>query len=345
MNKELGEQLNATGAFHQNLMPYQHQLESIEAAASKHNGGQPGIVVTAGTGAGKTESFLIPMLNELWCEPGQSGEGISALILYPMNALVNDQVGRLDKWLAGQERLSFFHFTSETPESAKDANDRNLPPATPARFRTRQQARGREDQHGKVIETGPNPHILVTNYSMLEYMLCRPQDAVFFGKNLRVVVLDEAHIYSGNLAAEITFLLRRVMMRCGRMPEDVLCIATSATIGGGADELRPFAARLFSKPGNLVKVIAGKPMQPMLKEKKAPLPLQSDLIDKLCANPFPSEDTLSVRDGKQSFRTASEISWKQWTDALAALVSSKFMSKLWRSLKNASTRLRSWPGH
>ena len=321
----LGKQLNATGAFPLNLTPYQHQLESIEAAASKDyaNGGRPAVVVTAGTGAGKTESFLIPMLNELWRAPGQPGGGISALILYPMNALVNDQVGRLDKWLAGQKRLSFFHFTSETPENAKIADNRNLPPATPARFRTRQQARGREDASGKGIAngTGSNPDILVTNYSMLEYMLCRPQDAVFFGENLRVVVLDEAHIYSGNLAAEITFLLRRVLMRCGRKPEDVLCIATSATIGGGVDELRPFAARLFSKPEDLVKVIAGKPQRPELAAAALPLPLSPGLVGALRAKPFPNEDTLAVNDGKQAFRAASEDSWNQWSAALAALVS------------------------
>jgi hypothetical protein len=324
VHRDLGKQLDATGVFPLGLTPYQHQLDSIEAAASKEfpNGGRPGVVVTAGTGAGKTESFLIPMLNELWSEPGQPGGGISALILYPMNALVNDQVGRLDKWLAGQSRLSFFHFTSETPENAKIADDRNLPPATPARFRTRQQARGREDENGKAIHngTGPNPDILVTNYSMLEYMLCRPQDAVFFGRNLRVIVLDEAHIYSGNLAAEITFLLRRVLMRCDRKPEDVLCIATSATIGGGADGLRPFAARLFSKPEDLVRVITGKPQRPKLAATASPLPLPSDLVEALNAQPFPSEDTLAVEDGRQVFRTASGESWKQWTGALAALV-------------------------
>jgi DEAD/DEAH box helicase domain-containing protein len=325
VHKGLGKQLDATGAFPLDLTPYQHQLDSIEAAASNDypNGARPGIVVTAGTGAGKTESFLIPMLNELWRAPGQPGGGISALILYPMNALVNDQVGRLDKWLAGQNSLSFFHFTSETPENARSADNRNLPPATPARFRTRQQARGREDENGKAIKngTGANPDVLVTNYSMLEYMLCRPQDAVFFGQNLRVIVLDEAHIYSGNLAAEITFLLRRVLMRCGRNPEDVLCIATSATIGGGIDELRPFAARLFSKPENLVRVIAGKPQRPTLAATASPLPLSSDLVDALNTKPFPNEDTLAVEDGNPAFRTASEESWKQWTAALAALVS------------------------
>ncbi len=330
VDSDLGRQLNTTGVFPLTLHPYQHQLESFEAASSNEypNGGRPGIVVTAGTGAGKTECFLIPMLNELWRNPSRRGEGVSALILYPMNALVNDQVGRLDKWLRNQNRVSSFHFTSETPENAKLANNRNLPPATASRFRTRQQARGWEDAQGRPLPNGdgPNPDILVTNYSMLEYMLCRPQDSVFFGSNLRVVILDEAHIYSGNLAAEITLLLRRVMMRCGRSPEEVLCMATSATIGGGVEELKPFAARLFSKPEELVKVIAGRPQRPELKAQEAPLPLSSSVVDSLRDRPFPNEETLLNKDGESRFRAATEDGWKQWTGALNALVPDRELS-------------------
>lgn len=324
VHKGLAKQLDKTGAFPLGLRPYQHQLESIECAArrSDDDNRRPGIVVTAGTGAGKTESFLIPMLNELWDSPGRHGEGMSSLILYPMNALVNDQVGRLDKWLRGQSRLSFFHFTSETPENSKTADNRKIPPATACRFRTRQQARGWEDAKGKVLPNGngPNPDIVVTNYSMLEYMLCRPQDGVFFGSNLRVVVLDEAHIYSGNLAAEITLLLRRVLMRCGRNPEDVLFIATSATIGGGAQELRPFAAKLFSKPEELVHVIVGRQQRPNLAAKEENLPLSNEIATALSAHPFPDEETMIVKSGKLCFREASEESWIRWRETLGVVV-------------------------
>ena len=79
-------------------------------------------------------------------------------------------------------------------------------------MRTRQEARGLETRDGHGIESGPTPDIVVTNYSMLEYMLCRPQDSVFFGPELRAVVLDEAHLYTGTLAAEITLLLRRLLL-------------------------------------------------------------------------------------------------------------------------------------
>lgn len=344
VDPDLGEQLHETGVFPYSRKPYQHQLESFEAASSKEypNGRRPGIVVTAGTGAGKTESFLIPMLNELWSNPAEPGQGVSALILYPMNALVNDQVGRLDNWLSGQSRVSAFHFTSETPEDAKVADNRNVAPATPSRFRTRKQARGWEDAQGRNLpdRDGPNPDILVTNYSMLEYMLCRPQDSVFFGSNLRIVVLDEAHIYSGNLAAEITLLLRRVLMRCGRRPEEVLCMATSATIGGGVEELRPFAAKLFSKPEELVKVIAGRPQRTNLKAQEMTLPLSSSLIDALSERPFPNAETLVSKDGDSKFRAASADEWEHWTGALGALVPEPEFSA---AVRSHSERLEAAP--
>ena len=165
-----------------------------------------------------------------------------------MNALVNDQVERLESWPAGQSRVSFFHFTSETPENAKDANAMDLPKAAAHRFRTRQQARGKENAQGEKSTGGLQPDILVTNYSMLEYMLRRLQDAVFFSSALEAVVLDEAHLYSGTLAAEIMLLLRRLMLRCNVQSSQILQIATSATLGGTQEELTQFISELFSKP-------------------------------------------------------------------------------------------------
>jgi ATP-dependent helicase YprA (DUF1998 family) len=233
---------------------YSHQLEAIGAAIAADDGRRPAIVVTAGTGAGKTECFLLPLLNDLYSRPRQHVQGIRALILYPMNALVNDQVERLFDWLRGQDRLTFFHFTSETPEDGSTADRKGYPRWDDAsRMRTRREARGLEDRAGRRLDSGaargPQPDILITNYSMLEYMLCRPQDAVFFGPALRSIVLDEAHLYTGTLAAEITLLLRRVLERCGLASECVLQIATSATIGmGDREELAEFTAALLEAP-------------------------------------------------------------------------------------------------
>jgi DEAD/DEAH box helicase domain-containing protein len=273
---ELARYLGRVGAVPRERPLYSHQLEAIQVAARSAPGGErPAMVITAGTGAGKTEAFLLPVLNELH-RHGSAGQGIQCLILYPMNALVNDQVDRLYEWLKGQERVSLFHFTSETPEDAEVA-DRKLgtPRWAPCRMRTRQEARGLESRDGEALEVGVvgrQPDILITNYSMLEYMLCRPQDAVFFGPSLRAIVLDEAHLYTGTLAAEITLLLRRLHERCGVDPAQVLQIATSATLGSGrAEELRPFAARLFSKDEELVVAIEGRRARVELGEERAPV--------------------------------------------------------------------------
>lgn len=242
---------------------YTHQRDAIlEAQKIYPNQACPALVVTAGTGAGKTESFLLPILNTLF--NAQPEEGVKCIILYPMNALVNDQIDRLYSWLRGQRRVTLFHFTGETPEDKTHANQDNVPPWDACRMRTRQEARGLETHEGKAIrlpeeKRGPVPDIIVTNYSMLEYMLCRPQDAVFFGKSLKAIVLDEAHLYTGTLAAEITLLLRRLLERCGLASEQVLQIATSATIGTNAPgDLEAFASRLFTKPERLVRVIRGQ---------------------------------------------------------------------------------------
>jgi len=262
-------QLETTGAMPQDRPLYTHQRDAILLARSGTRHARPGLVVTAGTGAGKTESFLLPMLDVLWRSPGQHGQGVSALLLYPMNALVIDQVNRLSSWLKGQSRVTFFHFTSETPEDHKVACDLAIEPREMPYFRTRKQARGLEDEQGvPLLEGGGRqPDVVVTNYSMLEYMLCRPQDGVFFGENLRVVVLDEAHLYNGTLAAEIALLLRRLLERCGKRPEEILFLAASATLGTGTEheilgQLRQFGASLSSKDPASMHAIVGQVCAP-----------------------------------------------------------------------------------
>jgi hypothetical protein len=261
---------------------FEHQAEAL-ARTRRTAGGQPALVVSAGTGAGKTEAFLLPMLRNLVEEPRLPNQGVSAIVLYPLNALVNDQVARLYEWLQGQTDtdLTLFHFTSETPEDKSDANRIGLKPWDKCRFRTRRQARGLEDTEGSRVAGGPVPDIVITNYSMLEYMLSRPQDEVFFGANLRVVVLDEAHLYAGTLAAEMTLLLRRLLGRCGRRPEEVLFIASSATIGTGTThELSSFAASLFSRtPSEVVPVVGRRAESAILQETVA----ATNALDVLCA--------------------------------------------------------------
>jgi Lhr-like helicase len=224
---------------------FSHQAKIFRPDPIPTKEDRPSFVITAGTGAGKTEAFLLPILAGLWNEPRASNEsGMRCLILYPMNALVTDQVTRLYGLLKDQERLHLFHFTGETPE--KDRQAKEAEKWKSCRPWSRESARRNI------------PDIVITNYSMLEYMLCRPQDREFFGPALRYVVLDEAHLYTGTLAAEITLLLRRVRDRCQVAPERIMHIATSATIGGTTSDLRKFAATVFSLPQDLVEVVKGE---------------------------------------------------------------------------------------
>ncbi len=262
---DLCDHLDNSDAIPRHRLLYTHQYEAIRAAQVAYpDNAKPALVVTAGTGAGKTESFLLPILHDLFSQGKSEELGVKCIILYPMNALVNDQVDRLYKWLSDQKQISLFHFTGETPEDKSQADKENVQPWKAGRMLTRQEARGLETHTGQKIDIstsprGPIPDIIITNYSMLEYMLCRPQDAIFFGKGLRSIVLDEAHLYTGTLAAEITLLLRRLMERCELRPEQVLHIATSATIGSDIPgELEHFAATLFTKNPSLVKVIRGE---------------------------------------------------------------------------------------
>ncbi len=235
--------LDRTGGFPEARTLYSHQSRAFRAVTEE----KKSIIVKAGTGAGKTEAFLLPILAGLWSQPRSVGEtGMRCLILYPMNALVTDQVTRLYGLLKheDQDKLSLFHFTSETPE--RDSGVKESERWGLCRRRSREAARDNI------------PDIVITNYSMLEYMLCRPQDRDFFGPALRYIILDEAHLYTGTLAAEITLLLRRVKDRCRKASESITHIATSATLGGDAGDLRAFAAKLFSLPMSEVEVIEGQ---------------------------------------------------------------------------------------
>ena len=242
---------------------YEHQSQAIRIGAASHDSeSRPAIVVTAGTGLGKTEAFLLPMLASLWSSLERSEEGgMRCLILYPMNALVADQVERIYSWLSGQRKLSVFHFTSATPENHRQANSRGEPKWEECRARTREEGRGFESHDGAPLSPdspGSVPDIVITNYSMLEYMLSRPQDSRFFGPDLECIILDEAHLYSGVLAAEIMMLLQRVKQKCGVQSSEVLHFATSATLGGDDDDLRQFASSLFSTWPDATHIIRGR---------------------------------------------------------------------------------------
>ncbi len=226
---------------------YLHQDRAIEKVVVRGRN----VVVATGTGSGKTEAFLIPILDHLLREH-EAGTlqrpGVRALFLYPMNALANDQLRRLRRVLGNFPAITFGRYTGETEEEDGRAEARfrkQFPgePRIPNELLSRRQMQARP------------PHILLTNYAMLEYLLLRPQDCVFFdgetGQHWRFIVLDEAHIYSGAEGIEIAMLLRRLKDRIARSePGRLRCIATSATLGRGREDfpaIARFAAEIFGE--------------------------------------------------------------------------------------------------
>lgn len=343
-NSALCRHLNRPAAVPSDRLLYTHQHDVIRFAAEFHKATEkPSILVTAGTGAGKTESFLLPMLNLLSEAPRvQDPAGMQCLILYPMNALVNDQVDRLYEWLDGHDQLRLFHFTSETPENFKAAERDGVPQWKPCRMRTRQQARGLEDALGRSVSRGASvmrvPDIVITNYSMLEYMLCRPQDSVFFGKALKCVILDEAHLYSGALAGEITLLLRRLLDRCGRHSSEVLQLATSATLGGTDEELRDFGSILFSKDTSMVRVFRGDSVRMMPGVAIDP-PADTVTAEQVAAQEWLTEPTLLQGDDGQSHLSTSREQCTQLEAPLTLLTSRQTVADARDSARDNPARL------
>lgn len=316
--------------------PYTHQAEALELTARDGLS----LAITTGTGSGKTESFLLPMLAKLASEAAHNPKSfetpaVRALILYPMNALVNDQLGRLrlllgdprvttqfDEWAGRPAR--FARYTSRTlypgvRKVEKDqqrlspiedfyillidqANDPTSPWREDSRALMKElKSRGKwpakpdlkawygtkgthwKNGHGEFLRAvlQPNdpelltrhevltnpPDVLITNYSMLEYMLMRPLERPVFDATKTwlqenpdekfLLVIDEAHLYRGAAGAEVALLLRRFRSRLGISPERVQVICTSASFAS-PEYARQFAAQLTGKSVTEFRTIGGQ---------------------------------------------------------------------------------------
>lgn len=226
---------------------YAHQVKAFERIGQGRN-----IVVTTGTGSGKTECFMLPIINELIIElkNGQNEPGVRAIFLFPLNALVYDQIDRLRSFLKNYEDIKFGFYTGRTPEDRKSVEGRKQLELYKRKYGepSRNEVLTREEMRATP------PQILFTNYSMLEYLLIRPSDESLISqealKHLKFIVLDEAHIYRGALGIEISLLLRRLL---GTANKKVQFILTSATLGRGKEDLPEiidFASRLTSSSFN-----------------------------------------------------------------------------------------------
>lgn len=236
---------------------YTHQAAAIrKLCAEDHN-----LVVSSGTGSGKTECFLIPILNDLLIDPEP---GVRAVLVYPLNALVNDQLDRMRVLLRGTG-ITFGRYTSELEQDSERARRqmekewREMDPAQRALFDQYplpNEIIGRD----QIQEQGELPQILITNYAMLEYLLLRPQDNPLFTQGRwRFIVLDEAHTYAGAQGIEVGLLMRRLKLRLGAEPGKTRCIATSATLTNDeAKDACQFAEALFGEEFATDDVVFGE---------------------------------------------------------------------------------------
>ncbi len=205
------------------LTLHRHQEEAIRIAQRRES-----YVLTTGTGSGKSLAYFVPIVDDVLRRRGAGGaKGISAIVVYPMNALCNSQLEELEKYLrlgypVGGEPVRFARYTGQESTEARQA-----------------------------LAANP-PDILLTNYVMLELILTRqsapdPQ-VVEQAKGLRFLVLDELHTYRGRQGADVAMLVRRVRERTN---PDLLCVGTSATMAteGSAEErnraVASVASRLF----------------------------------------------------------------------------------------------------
>ncbi|WP_180037012.1 MULTISPECIES: DEAD/DEAH box helicase [unclassified Acinetobacter] len=248
---------NGAYRFNRNYQPYVHQLQSWNALLKD----KKSIIVTSGTGSGKTECFMVPILNDLYEEfiqEGQSLTGVHALFLYPLNALINSQQERLDAWtrhFSQSNAIRYCLYNGNTPEhKSQETGKQKLHP---------NQVLTREE-----LRLNPSP-ILVTNGTMLEYMMVRQIDAPILQKSqgkLRWIVLDEAHSYMGSQAAELAMQLRRVLHAFGVEAKDVRFVATSATIAGAdaEEKLKQFLSEISGQSTENILVIGGQREVPVL---------------------------------------------------------------------------------
>lgn len=203
---------------------YRHQVEAIKAAQSGES-----YVLTTGTGSGKSLAYIVPIvdavLRERDAHGGHRQPGVKAIIVYPMNALANSQLGELRKYLC--------HGYPDDGE-----------PVTFARYT------GQENDETRRRILAEPPDILLTNYVMLELVLTRPDERkhlIRAAQGLRFLALDELHTYRGRQGADVAMLVRRVRDACAAPSLQV--IGTSATMasGGSIDDQRATVAQVATR--------------------------------------------------------------------------------------------------
>ena len=203
-----------------------HQREAIELGRKGRD-----FIVTSGTGSGKSLTYIATIFNHLLRNEGPIPPGVTAVIVYPLNALVNSQEEELRRYAENYRRACGQKFPIRF---AKFTGQENL-------------------ERRQALETEP-PHILLTNYMMLELLLTRGgqqgiRQAIY--DELRFLIFDELHTYRGRQGADVGLLIRRIR---AKTKQPVTCIGTSATmVSGGSiadqkQQVANVARQLFGKP-------------------------------------------------------------------------------------------------
>lgn len=238
--------------------PYKHQTKSWQTMLS---GKGKTIVVTSGTGSGKTECFMIPVLQDI-AQRNEKGS-VQAIFLYPLNALMKSQQKRIHAWcdaIPGKVTYAIYNGDTEKSKRAQSYTEQFYP-----QLITRPQ-----------IRQAP-PQVLFTNPTMLNYMLVRAEDKEILEKSkgkLKWILLDEAHTYTGSAASELALQLRRVLDAFDVTIDQVNFAVTSATMGDEKDpateiKLKRFVAQLTGKSLDSIVVIGGKRVIPEMDRAKA----------------------------------------------------------------------------
>lgn len=226
-----------------------HQERAILRARSDN------YLVATGTGSGKTEAFLYPMIDALLRSPDRGKPGVKAILVYPLNALANDQlyyrIARLLLRELGDPGITFGRFTGQIRAGVgREEEEKRLlqnPTLTEALALDRKISRSWLLSREEMLTTPPQ--VLVTNYAMMEHLLLLPRNAdLFKNADVRFIVLDEVHSYAGAQAIEVAFLLRKLKNRLGISPGQVRSIGTSASLDPSRrSELVTFAENLFGE--------------------------------------------------------------------------------------------------
>ncbi len=214
--------------------PYRHQEKAFQRLFP---GSPQNTLVATGTGSGKTECFLLPILEHCRQQLSKNQRGIKAILIYPMNALASDQAKRIANLIHSNRSLSgiraglYIGASDELPRAVMTAEgiitDKNA------------------------LHKAP-PDILLTNYKQLDYLLIQSQVQNLWKFNqlgvLRYLVVDEFHTFDGAQGTDLACLIRRLRDRLNCRNDDLACVGTSATLGGqdSRDSMLKYAGQIFA---------------------------------------------------------------------------------------------------